>query len=122
MTEVNRAEGEGVEMATLGSAPLAVPEGGDVTKIDGTDQLIQYLQTTSCHRVVPKYKKTEMLIKRHGSTARLNTMASICDPYLYGSKRHQKSALYAWIVLIVAVFYLLPASQLMLQLQVNATH
>ena len=78
----------------------------------GTD-LMQYLQKNPMCRVVPKYKKTEMLVKRHGSSAMLDTMASICDPYLYGAKRHQKSGLYAWVVLIIAVFYLLPASQLM---------
>ena len=78
----------------------------------GTD-LMQYLQKNPMCRVVPKYKKTEMLVKRHGLSAKLDTMASICDPYLYGAKRHQKSGLYAWVVLIIAVFYLLPASQLM---------
>ena len=81
-------------------------------KASGTD-LMQYLQKNPMCRVVPKYKKTEMLVKRHGSSAMLDTMASICDPYLYGAKRHQKSGLYAWVVLIIAVFYLLPASQLM---------
>ena len=81
-------------------------------KASGTD-LMQYLQKNPMCRVVPKYKKTEMLVKRHGASAMLDTMASICDPYLYGAKRHQKSGLYAWVVLIIAVFYLLPASQLM---------
>ena len=82
------------------------------SEASGTD-LMQYLQKNPMCRVVPKYKKTEMLVKRHGASAMLDTMASICDPYLYGAKRHQKSGLYAWVVLIIAVFYLLPASQLM---------
>ena len=125
--ESKKEEGAVKKVESLGQAPLAVPEvAGDssavpnIGKEEGVDPLMQYLQ--SCHRVVPKYKKTEMMIKRHGTAARLNTMASICDPYLYGSKRHQKSALYAWIVLIIAVFYLLPASQLMLALQVVQTY
>ena len=72
------------KVESLGQAPLAVPEvAGDssevpnVGKEEGVDPLIQYLQ--SCHRVVPKYKKTEMMIKRHGTAARLNTSAETAE-------------------------------------------
>ena len=84
------------------------------TPMDNSEDFLRKALKDPGNRVVLKYRKKELVKMRGDRVKSLDTMAKICDPYLYQSKRHMKSGLYPWLVFIGCVFYTLPASQLML--------
>ena len=68
-------------------------------------------------RVATKTNKHTLIERRRKTDARLEDLATRCDPSLFPKTLRMKSDLYYWIMLLSGVFYVLPAMQLMFGLQ-----
>ena len=113
-----------IEMNTVESPQDDVD--GEVPDISGENQslrLARYLRSAAesrSSRIVAKLNPSELNRKRRKEKPTLDDLSTKCDPYLFNSTLRAKSSLYAWIILISGVFYLLPAVQLMLANQAFA--
>jgi hypothetical protein len=68
-------------------------------------------------RIVSTVRQKKLSQKRRNCEPKLSNMATICDTTLFPDARRMRSKLYSWIMVLVGIFYVIPALQLMLAAQ-----